>query len=200
MTVVDKVHNGYVSKRRVRVLSNKFAHLIPQNSKVLDVGCGDGEMDSLVLKQRKDLTIVGIDVLMRPQTLIKVEKFDGETIPFEDKEFDVVTFVDVLHHTNDPYILLREAQRVSKKYIILKDHTKNGLLANNTLRFMDRVGNAKHGVVLPYNYWKHNQWLEAFQTLKMKIEVWDGKLGLYPFPANLVFERSLHFIAKIAVS
>ena len=37
--------------------------------------------------------------------------------------------------------------------IVLKDHTRNGLFSGSTLRFMDWVGNARHGVRLPYNYW-----------------------------------------------
>jgi ubiquinone/menaquinone biosynthesis C-methylase UbiE len=49
-------------------------------------------------------------------------------------------FVYVLHHTNDPEVLLREAQRVALKAVVLKDHTRNGLLAYTTLRFMDWVG------------------------------------------------------------
>ena len=67
-----------------------------------------------------------------------------------DASFDVVMFVDVLHHTDDPLLLLQEAQRVGK-IILVKDHFRKGFLAGPTLRFMDWVGNAHHGVVLPYN-------------------------------------------------
>ena len=61
-------------------------------------------------------------------------------------------FVDVLHHTEDPMALLGEAVRVARKTIVVKDHTLNGFLAGPTLHFLDRVGNARHDVALPYNY------------------------------------------------
>jgi ubiquinone/menaquinone biosynthesis C-methylase UbiE len=79
-------------------------------------------------------------VLVWPHTKIPVTAFDGEHLPFPDKSVDVVMFVYVLHHTNDPEVLLREAQRVALKAVVLKDHTRNGLLAYTTLRFMDWVG------------------------------------------------------------
>ena len=78
--------------------------------------------------------------------------FDGKTIPFEDNSFDLVMFVDVLHHAEDPASLLAEAARVSRKYLLLKDHVRTGLVGKWTLRLMDWFGNAQHNVVLPYNY------------------------------------------------
>ena len=54
-------------------------------------------------------------------------------------------FVDVLHHTDDPMVLLREAGRVASGFVLIKDHTQNGILAGRRLRFMDWVGNARHG-------------------------------------------------------
>ncbi len=113
---------------------------------------------------------------------------------------DTVMLVDVLHHANDPMELLREARRVTRRAVIIKDHTLEGFCAGVTLRFMDRIGNEKHGVSLPYNYWTKAQWLESFKFLEMKIGVWKSGLGLYPLPAKWIFERSLHFIARLDVA
>ena len=68
---------------------------------------------------------------------------------------------------------------------MIKDHLTDGLLAVPTLRFMDRVSNARHGVVLPYNYWSHARWLEAFATLGLTPEVWKKSLGLYRLAGKL---------------
>ncbi len=106
-------------------------------------------------------------------------------------------FVDVLHHTRDPIVLLREAKRVARKGIVIKDHCSDDLFDYWTLRFMDWVGNAPHGVVLPYNYWSRQQWLAAFAELQLKVAVWQDRLGLYPSPASFLFERKLHFIAVL---
>src|SRR5205085_9858791 len=133
-----------------------FARLIPQSASTLDVGCGDGQLASEIIRSRPDLSFKGIDVLVRPESAIPVSAFDGAHIPFPDCSFDVVMFSDVLHHTDDPLVLLREAARVARRSIVIKDHLIKGLLARPTLAFMDRVGNRRHGVPLPYNYWPHD--------------------------------------------
>ena len=179
------------------MLGNHLIEFIPQNSRVLDVGCGDGLLARFIKDARIDLDIRGIDVLARDQIHIPIDIFNGDVIPYDDRSFDVVIFVDVLHHTEDPMVLLREAARVSRKEIIIKDHTRDGLLAGPTLRFMDWVGNDRYGVALPYNYWPEKRWLEAFRVLGLEIGVWKRKLGLYPRPASWVFGRSLHFITRL---
>jgi SAM-dependent methyltransferase len=134
---------------------------------------------------------------VRKDTAIPIDPFDGHRLPYGDGEFDAVTFVDVLHHTDDPAELLGEAARVSRSVIVLKDHLLNGSLAQPTLAFMDWVGNARHGVVLPNNYWPENRWREAFDRLGLRITAWAVELGIYPWPAALLFGRQLHFIARL---
>jgi SAM-dependent methyltransferase len=199
MSLLERIHGGYAYGRRVEQLSRHLADVLPHAASVLDVGCGDGLVAQLVNQKRPDLLFTGIDVLVRPQTHIPVKQFDGSIVPYEDATFDAVMFVDVLHHTEDPLVLLREAARVSRSCIVLKDHTANGILANETLRFMDSVGNARHGVVLPYNYWTLQQWHQAFEALDLSVSSWKKDLALYPVPANWIFGRSLHFVARLGV-
>jgi SAM-dependent methyltransferase len=198
MTLIGKAHSGLVFGRRVRVLTEHLCRALPQGARVLDVGCGDGTLDALVLEARPDVSILGIDVLVRPDTRIPVAQFDGSLIPYDDRSFDAVLFVDVLHHTHDPVALMREAVRVSRHCLVIKDHARDGFLAGPTLRFMDWVGNAHHGVVLPYNYWSDAQWREAFERLDLAVEQWVPDVGLYPWPASLIFDRGLHFVARLA--
>jgi ubiquinone/menaquinone biosynthesis C-methylase UbiE len=67
------------------------------------------------------VVITGIDVLVRDHAHIPVVKFDDTSIPFPDRSFDTLVFVDVLHQTNDPVLLLREAARVARNTIVIKD-------------------------------------------------------------------------------
>ena len=106
-------------------------------------------------------------------------------------------FLDVFHHTDDPMVLLREAVRVARQIVLIKDHTLQGAFAYSTLRFMDWVANARHNVALPYNYWTPAQWDGAFDKLGLSVSSWESNLKLYPFPADLIFDRSLHFIAAL---
>ena len=197
MGLIGAAHSSVVYGRRVRVLTERLAAAMPRNARVLDVGCGDGLISSLVKQRRPDLTIEGIEILKRPQTHIPVTLFDGKSIPHGDGSFDAVMFVDVLHHTDDANVLLREAARVSRNAIVIKDHLRDGLLAGPTLRFMDYVGNAHHGVRLPYNYWSRAEWDRAFGALGMKVESWDPTRGLYPWWASWAFGRGLHFVGRL---
>jgi SAM-dependent methyltransferase len=197
MSVIGQMHGKFIYSRRVQVLVSRLSALLPPNAKVIDIGCGDGMIDSLIMQRRPDISISGIDILVRDRTYIPVIVFDGQTIPYPAGSFDAVLFIDVLHHADNPEKLLREAKRVSKDTIIIKDHTKDGVLAGLTLRVMDWVGNAYHGVALPYCYWTERQWQETFAALDLVMQRWDARIHLYPWPATLFFDRSLHFIAKL---
>ena len=45
---IESFHEGYVKSRRLTVLAAHFAELIPDESKVLDVGSGDGGLAAAV--------------------------------------------------------------------------------------------------------------------------------------------------------
>ena len=60
------------------------------------------------------------------------------------------------------------------------------------------MGNAHHGVVLPYNYWSSAQWRQAFDALDLRVSEWRAaKLGLYATPFDLLFERRLHMVCVL---
>jgi len=198
MGVIGRAHSGLVFGRRVQVLADAMAEVLPPG-RVLDVGCGDGSIARAIMDRRPDVEIEGIDVLVRPETHVPVTEFDGTRIPHGDRRFDVVMFVDVLHHTDDATVLLREAARVARtSTIVIKDHLADGVLAGPTLRLMDWVGNAHHGVVLPYNYWRKARWDRAFAEVGLSPEVWRTDLGLYPAPATWLFDRGLHVVCRLA--
>jgi SAM-dependent methyltransferase len=166
---------------------------------VLDVGCGDGGLARAILDSRPDLTLAGVDVLIRPHTAIPVRPFDGRTLPIGDREVDAVLFVDVLHHTLHADHLLREASRVARRVIVIKDHLQESWLDRQTLRLMDWVGNSAHGVALPYSYWPRARWQSAIAAIGARVESWEEHLDLYPWPATVLFDRSLHFLACLGL-
>ena len=195
--ITGSIHERYIAPRRVGILAAFLAPLLPESGGVLDVGCGDGAVSQAILRLRPSLHISGIEVLPRGTPEITVSTYDGQHIPFSDKSFEAVMFVDVLHHAADPAQLLREAARVAAKCVVIKDHTAEGPLAFPTLRFMDRVGNTRHGVALPYNYWRRAQWQEEFERVGLAPVIWKDSLHLYPWPASLLFDRSLHFVSRL---
>jgi len=195
--MLDKLHENLILNRRVLALSQHFVALLPQNCTVLDIGCGDGKIAKTLIKARPDIKLTGIDTLVRKMPEINTIQYDGKIIPFDENSFDFTMLVDVIHHAEDPFMLIKEAARVSKKGVLIKDHLREGIFANATLAAMDWVGNARHGVALPYTYWNQSEWNLAFAKLKLKNATEIKKIGLYPFYLKPLFERNLHFISLL---
>ena len=92
------IHEKFIHTRRVRVLAASIADLLPRNARVLDIGCGDGRLALQIQALRPDIHIEGLDVFVRAKTLIPVTQFNGVQLPYPDHSWDVVLFVDVIHH------------------------------------------------------------------------------------------------------
>ena len=188
-------NNSWYYNRRIWVLSRALADAIPARGTVLDIGCGDGQLARALMKIRPDLKIEGVDVVARPKTLMPIAQYDGITLPFADKSFDYVTIVDVLHHTDDPTVVLAEASRVARNGVVIKDHLREGPLAQATLAFMDWCGNIGDGVPLPYNFLSRSEWQAAFFKARLQLVNSVERLGIYLPPATWFFDRNLHFVS-----
>lgn len=89
---------------------------------VLDVGAGSGRFGKAV-QERLGVKVTGVDVCDYSDYSIPFFVYDGKTLPFPDKSFDVVFFAFVLHHTRNQEILLQEACRVAKRQIVIFEDT-----------------------------------------------------------------------------
>jgi SAM-dependent methyltransferase len=164
---------------------------------VLDVGCGDGLFALTLSKLRPDLRIEGAEAFPRAACRIPVVAFDGSHLPFPPGSFEACLLIDVLHHADEPAALLAEAARVGSGRVIIKDHLREGIAAGPCLRFMDVVGNRRHGVALPFRYYNSDEWERMFAKCNLAAVSRNPVGNLYPFPANLVFGRRLNFVALL---
>ncbi len=195
--LIGSAHGKLVFTRRMEALVNAIAAWIPAG-KALDVGCGNGMIAALVMERRPDVEIVGIDVLVRPDAVIPVQAYDGKTLPYEAHSFDAVMVIDVLHHIDDRAAALAECLRVVRGEVIIKDHFYRNPVEHLILRGLDWVGNAPHGVRLPYNYFTRPAWESTLKSIGAReIERRESVTGMYPQPFQSVIGRNIQFMARL---
>ena len=89
--------------------------------RVLDLGCGGGFTCEFLAK--RGATVTGVDLssacieaasrhARETGLFIRYQQGEGESLPFEKNEFDVVVCVDVLEHVADPAQTIGEVSRV----------------------------------------------------------------------------------------
>jgi ubiquinone/menaquinone biosynthesis C-methylase UbiE len=108
----------YVARRAlaVELLTDEINGRSPV--RILDVGCGTGANVSAFTQLA---TTTGIDASMdalhfcRNRGINAVALSPVEVLPFGRATFDIVTALDVLEHTDDDLLCLREIHRVSKE-------------------------------------------------------------------------------------
>jgi SAM-dependent methyltransferase len=189
-------HRRLVFQRRRRRLATALLDALPDGpGSVLDVGCGSGEIGADIVAAGH--RVVGVEVLARRECAIPLVRFDGRRLPFADGSFDHAVVVDVLHHTADPDALLGEARRVTSGSVVVKDHFAESGLDRVTLGLMDWVGNRQFGVGRSGRYHSRAEWSALFHDVGLVPERVVTSLDLYPAPVDLVFERNLHFVARL---
>ena len=101
-----------------------IAELVPHGSRVLDLGCGDGELLAL-LRDTRGCSGYGIEIaddnvlasMRRGVNVIQLNLEEGLAM-FEDKSFDVVLQLDTLQHLRNTEKMLRETARVGRTGIV----------------------------------------------------------------------------------
>jgi SAM-dependent methyltransferase len=98
-----------------------------KGSSWLDVGAGTGAV-SLYLSEILDASNFELcDVTLAPRCNFPVKQIAGTQLDYDCNSFDLVFFSYVLHHAADDTIhLLRDAQRIARKYVVVTEDPKEG--------------------------------------------------------------------------
>ncbi|MEP6919804.1 MAG: class I SAM-dependent methyltransferase [bacterium] len=88
----------------------EVAKMVPKQSRVLDVGCGNGYI-AHHLAAMLGANVTGIDLGATAEAPIDYQPFNGTTFPVSADSFDAVILCYVLHHAQDPEVVLHEVRR-----------------------------------------------------------------------------------------
>ena len=117
MLALDERHWWYRGRRRVlAAVLERIPLPPPGQTRVLDAGCGSGRtLDDLArLGEAHGIELNPLGVRAARARGHDVREGPVESLPFEEASFDLVTCLDVIEHTDDDVVALRELRRVTR--------------------------------------------------------------------------------------
>ena len=123
---------NYVSKNRSKYSDLYFGEKIllkkylKNNYSILDIGCSQGGLVSILNKMNLNFKYVGVDYNKKILSLAKkkypkqkfIEIKDNEYSKYLKKKFDLVIIFGILHLNNKWKKIIKEAYKLTEKYLI----------------------------------------------------------------------------------
>ena len=153
----------------VRGVCRECKPFIKSSSKILDLGCGRGET-TCGLREYFKSEVIGADIQDVRTKNFPFQIINEKDLPFEDSSFDVIFIRYVLHHTQDPISILKEAKRVSRGKIIIYEDLPEGVFS----KIFCEIHGLTFGLFLQpkfkkLNFKKSSEWKKIFAQLGLKI-------------------------------
>jgi 2-polyprenyl-3-methyl-5-hydroxy-6-metoxy-1,4-benzoquinol methylase len=161
-----------------------YGEIMPHlaGSSLLDIGCGDGRISSLVARSHsafKRIQLVDVVNYVPAELELDFAHYvEGRSLPTGDESFDTVLLLTVLHHASDPVGLLKLAwQAARRKLIIIESVVGIGTeeLSNEDqiafAAFVDWFYNRvlHDGVPVPCNFTTVEGWQSTFAKCNMPL-------------------------------
>jgi SAM-dependent methyltransferase len=111
-------------------------------SRLLEIGCGEGANLVHLRRRRPDLRLFAVDfspskvAFAASATGASVASADAARLPFRSRAFDAVLVRDLLHHVPDRWAVIAEAIRVLKRggsITIIEPNGRNAIVAGMAL-------------------------------------------------------------------
>lgn len=139
---------------------------LPQDGLLLEVGSGPGSV--LQVLRAAGFVVTGLDI--RDTSFrkdLRPELYTGGRMPYEDSQFDVALLFTMLHHTTEPDLILREAARVARRFIVIEDVYENAFQRRYT-KLADKVTNLQF-VGHPHTNRDNREWRETFEAMGLRL-------------------------------
>ena len=192
----DDNKQSILEKGNKNILASQFKNFIGYKKKVLEVGCGTGQL-SIFFSIGSNNEIVGFDPTIQSLNLAKnfADKNEIRNIEFvnadifddvlKDEYFDFVWCSGVLHHTKDPYKAFEIISKSLKNegYILLGLYNKIGRIRTITRKYLSKIFGLKFLEIFDptlknlkisvaeRNSWIKDQYLHPIESLHTLDEV-----------------------------
>lgn len=152
---------------------------VSKDSKVVDFGCGDGQVTQLIADTFGLKNIVGYDVRLYPfpGVTVPIKPIEGHKTDAYDGEFDVALLTNVAHHEAENQKLLLELSRIIKKggrlVVIETVPTKDTIEAFEINFLNDYFYNRlfhQADVPVPGTYELATGWLKRFSSVGFELD------------------------------
>jgi SAM-dependent methyltransferase len=145
----------------------EIARLLPANSRVLDVGCGNGFI-AHHLSAIAGVQVTGIDLDETTEAAIDYRQFDGKHFPVANNSVDAVLLCYVLHHAQDLKTVMEELRRVLTRgglAIVYEDIPSAGwdrfVCWTHNLKWRNRTG--------PCKFRRAAEWFSLFSAAGFEV-------------------------------
>ncbi|MEK7433753.1 MAG: methyltransferase domain-containing protein [Cyanobacteriota bacterium] len=180
-----------LEKLRIRRIGDSFSSLLKDNSSILDIGCGNGNLGEYLILN-KNIFYHGVDIIKNKNLSNITFTKSSFPYPFEDKSFDTVIIILTLHHFDNPENGLKEAVRLAKNNILLLEDVPRNNLERNLMKLIDFIGNkwVSKDIPIPFNFYSDEIWQSLFIKYKLKLK---SRKKVFPLP----FPRLNHYLYEL---
>lgn len=160
-----------------------------QNIKILEAGCGEGHLASILLNSFVNVNYTGFDIdkemIQQAKDLMPSAKFNVGSIyeldTYKQEEFDLCLVSEVLEHLDEPQKALRLLSELSSEYYLFSVPREPVWRILNVLRlkYIKDLGNTPGH----FQHWSKKHFI---QTIKSQFDIVEIKS---PFPWTMILAK-----------
>ena len=177
----EDVYNGEVNRK----LCNRIAAMVASTDDVLECACGTGMLSKYIARKCRRLIATDFSIGMLKQakkkckdlTNIRFARADIMHLKYKNGAFDKVVAGNVIHLLNEPYMALKELERVCRTggHIIIPTYVNNENMGKPNL-FVRAIEKAGAGFKCQFTYQTYQQFFEKAGYTNVKYAIVEGRM------------------------